>query len=135
MVDAAAWRQRAHSMGGSLVSNLEVLAGKDIGSADSPRAGDGDHAGSMLHFVSGSLDLEVCGSLLPSFSLCDAPPLECPHRSADIASPPSLWIPCSGLRHDVSALAGMRINRVLLVVAFSGHLWRGRGCGIVMPAK
>ncbi len=68
MVDAAAWRQRAHSMGGSLVSNLEVLAGKDIGSADSPRAGDGDHAGSMLHFVSGSLDLEVCGSLLPSFS-------------------------------------------------------------------
>jgi hypothetical protein len=59
MVDAAAWRQRAHSMGGSLVSNLEALAGKDIGSADSPRAGDGDHAGSMLHFVSGSLDLEV----------------------------------------------------------------------------
>ena len=59
MVDAAAWRQRAHSMGGSLVSNLEALAGKDIGSADSPRAGDGDHAGSMLHYVSGSIDLEV----------------------------------------------------------------------------
>ncbi|CAL8462877.1 g2411 [Coccomyxa elongata] len=63
MVDAAVWRQRAHSMGGSLVSGLEVLAGKDgIGSAESPRAGDGDHAGSMMHFVSGSLDLEV-GSL------------------------------------------------------------------------
>lgn len=47
-------------MGGSLVSGLEVLAGKDgIGSAESPRAGDGDHAGSMMHFVSGSLDLEV----------------------------------------------------------------------------
>ncbi len=60
MVDAAVWRQRAHSMGGSLVSGLEVLAGKDgIGSAESPRAGDGDHAGSMMHFVSGSLDLEV----------------------------------------------------------------------------
>lgn len=63
MVDAMAWRQRA----GSFVGGLEALGGTEIGSADSPRAGDSDHAGSMLHFVSGSLDLEVCGPLdLPS---------------------------------------------------------------------
>lgn len=53
LVDTSAWKQRASSVGTSLVGGLERLA------VDSPRAHDGDHAGAITHFASGSLDVEV----------------------------------------------------------------------------
>jgi hypothetical protein len=61
LVDTCAWRQRASSVGGSLVGGLERLAGKDMdGAVDSPRwRAAEDHSGAISQFASGSLDVEV----------------------------------------------------------------------------
>ena len=59
LVDAQAWRQRAHSVGGTLVVGLERLTDGSAEPPDTPRASL-DSPGAITEFASGALDLEVC---------------------------------------------------------------------------
>ncbi|CAK0784870.1 hypothetical protein CVIRNUC_008075 [Coccomyxa viridis] len=57
LVDAQAWRQRAHSVGGTLVVGLERLTDGSAEPPDTPRASL-DSPGAITEFASGALDLE-----------------------------------------------------------------------------
>ena len=58
LVDTQAWRQRAHSMGGTLVVGLERLSDGSAEPPDTPRTSL-DSPGAITEFASGTLDLEV----------------------------------------------------------------------------
>ena len=58
IVDTQAWRQRVHSVGGSLSVGLEHLADARFEGPDTPRASF-ESPGAITEFASGALDLEV----------------------------------------------------------------------------
>lgn len=77
IVDRQAWRQRAHSVGGSLALGLEQLADGRFEGPDTPRASF-ETPGAITEFASGALDLEVRCARCTSALFCRGSVLDRP---------------------------------------------------------